>query len=404
MKTILLIAAVATLSAQTPAPDRLLNALADRSLAQQLSRLKTDDRIGVYDELLKSKPENLHYPVLLASAYIQKMRETTDFTYLDRASKLLDAVVNADGNNYEALRLRSEIELERHEFARVAEDSLRLTKVAPDDPWNWGTLGDALIEMGDYDHAADAYQKMVSLRPDLSSYNRAAYYRFLVGDVDGAVSVMQKAIDAGSPSSENTAWCMVDLGNFYLKTGKFVDAERSYTTALRVFPGYHPAYAGLGKAQSAQGDRKAAIASFLRAQSITPLPDYAAALYDLYTAEGKTQEAQKQMDLVDLIDKMAQANNEKLNRNLAMIYADHDRKLDRALALAQAEMDVRKDIYSYDALAWALYKNKRYEEADKAMGNALKLGTPEPSFAHHARLIASALGKKPEVAEARETR
>ena len=72
--------------------------------------------------------------------------------------------------------------------------------------------GDALIEMGDYDAAADAYQKMVELRPDLASYNRAAHYRFLFGDTSGAIRIMKQAIEAGSSSPENVAWCMVDLG------------------------------------------------------------------------------------------------------------------------------------------------------------------------------------------------
>ena len=103
-------------------------------------------------------------------------------------------MVSADSHDYEALRLRSEMELERHEFAKVAEDSRQLTKMAPDDPWNWGTLGDALIELGQYDAAAEAYQKMVTLRPDLASYNRAAWFRFLAGDMPAAIEIMQRAI------------------------------------------------------------------------------------------------------------------------------------------------------------------------------------------------------------------
>ena len=55
-------------------------------------------------------------------------------------------------------------------------------------------------------------------------------------------------------------------------------------------------------------------------------------------------------------------------------------------------MRVRGDVYTYDALAWALYKNKRYEESAIAMEKALRLGTPEPSFHIHAGLIAAALG------------
>ncbi len=94
-------------------------------------------------------------------------------------------MLSGDRVNYEALRLRSAIELERHDFPRAAENSRELIRIAPEDPWNYGTLGDSLMELGEYSAAADAYQKMVQLRPDMASYNRAAYYRFVAGRRQG---------------------------------------------------------------------------------------------------------------------------------------------------------------------------------------------------------------------------
>ena len=370
--------------------------LAERIFTEQAARLKTDDKIAMYGAMIKTKPENLHYQNLLAGSYLQKMRETTDFSYLDRASQIVGNVISADSANYEALRLRSEIGLERHQFKQVAEYSRQLMSLSPNDPWNWGTLGDAELEMGDYNAAAEAYQKMVTLRPDLASYNRAAWFRFLSGDMPGAIDIMQKAIKSGSPSSENTAWCLVELGALYMKNGQPDEAEQAYATAVRVFPGYHPGYAGMGRAQASKGEYKAAIASFEKAQASTPLPDYAAALYDLYTIQKATKSAQNQRDMIDVIDKINKNNGEVTNRNVAIIFADHGWHVDRALELATAELDVRKDIYSYDALAWALYQNKKFVQADDAMAKALKMGTPEPAFYYHAAQIALANGKNKE--------
>ena len=367
--------------------------------ANPLAVLKTDDQIAAYQLLIQSTPENLHYQNRLAAAYIQKVRETTDFGYLDRASKIVESVVAADRHDYEALRLRSEIDLERHNFERVAEDSRELTRIAPDDPWNWGTLGDALIELGQYDAAAEAYQKMVALRPDMASYNRAAWFRFLAGDMPGATEIMQRAIASGSPSTENTAWCLVELGNLYLKSGHSGDAEKAFAAAVKVFPSYHPGYGGLGKAQAVQGRLKEAIASYERAQASTPLPDYAAALYDLYRASGEEKKAQQERDLIDVYDHLDLSNGEKANRNVAMIYADHNWRPDRALELAKAELEMRKDIYTYDAFAWALYRSRLYDEAKTAIAQAMKLGTPEPMFYYHAQQIALALGNDAQAAE-----
>jgi tetratricopeptide (TPR) repeat protein len=389
MKTILFLACSALALAQSTS-DRVIGALEDRRLSETVTSLSTDDRIKMYSAMAQARADNLHYQVLLASAYVQKTRETTDYSYLDRAATVLANVLSLDSSNYEALRLLTETQLERHQFVAAVESSRRLTRIAPADSWNWGTLGDALIEIGDYDSAGEAYQKMVSLRPDLASYNRAAHFRFLYNDVDGAVAIMRRAIAAGSSAPENVAWCLVDLGGIYLKTGKINDAKKAFEDALRVFPNYHPAHAGLGRVLAQSDDTYGAIDHYLRAQQITPLPDYAAALFDLYTRVGQDAEAKKQKELVELTDTVSKAAGERANRNLVLIFADHGWKLDRALELAQGELEIRRDVYSYDALAWALYKNGRYAEAGDAMQKALKLGTPEPSFQEHAKLIKEA--------------
>src|SRR5262249_37694141 len=110
------------------------------------AKLKTDERIAAYSKAVAAQPASSHLKNQLALSYIQKMRETVDFSDVDRASSLVDSVLSSDPGNYEALRLRSEIDMERHEFVRVAEYSEEMTHFAPDDPANWGTLGDALME------------------------------------------------------------------------------------------------------------------------------------------------------------------------------------------------------------------------------------------------------------------
>ena len=371
----------------------------ERSLADRATQLNTDQQIALYQKQTAAQPSNPHLQNLLASAYIQKVRESTDFTYLDRASKIVDGVLSADAGNYEAMRLRSEIEMERHHFAQVREYSEELTKIAPDDTWNWGTLGDSLMELGEYDRAGKAYEKMVALNPNQASYNRLAYHRFVTGNATEAIALMALAAEAASWAPENTAWCLVELGNMYFKIGQLEPAGQAYTKALALLDGYHSANAGLGRVEAAQGKTLAAIAHYKRAQASVPLPDYAAALYALYLQSGKPEEARKQLGLIDVVDRLGRATGEKTNRNLALIYTDRGEHLDRALELIREELKVRQDVYTYDALAWALYKSKQYPEAQQAMDRALKMDTPEPGFYYHAGMIALALGRKPDAAK-----
>ena len=52
------------------------------------------------------------------------------------------------------------------------------------------------------------YQRMLTLSPNLASYNRIAYHRFVTGDIDQALAWMATAVEAGSPIPENLVWCL----------------------------------------------------------------------------------------------------------------------------------------------------------------------------------------------------
>ena len=73
-----------------------------------------------------------------------------------------------------------------------------------------------------------------------------------------------------------------------------------------------------------------------------------------------------------------------------------------ALELARAELDVRQDVYTQDALAWALFRNGKVEEAAAAIEKALSQNSPEPAFHEHAAQIFEAMGRTGEAKLHRE--
>ncbi len=136
-----------------------------------------------------------------------------------------------------------------------------------------------------------------------------------------------------------------------------------------------------------------------------PLPEYSAALEDLYEAAGKPEEARKQAARLAVIERMDQAAGFPANRNLALAYADHGRNLDHALAMIREEMKTRRDIYEYDALAWVLYQNKQYARSRSGQRRRRwNCNTPGAAFYYHAGMIALALGDREAAREASGTR
>ena len=365
-------------------------------------QLTTDQRVAALATQLKATPTDPLIRIELAGAYLQKMRETTDGAYLERAQRLVNETILKHPQHYEARRRNLEIEMMVHHFKQVVTMGSKLLVERPTDAVVLGLVGDAYMERGDYDRASDAYQKMSDLRPSLASYNRIAFYRFVTGDAIGAIEAMRLAIRAGSREPENLAWCLTDLGMMLWKTGAVNEAERAFREALVRFPGYHPALSGIGRVEAARGRPEAAIVSLLAAQSRVPLPEYAALLAKLYRQTGQTAAANQQLALLDVADQLGKAAGETANRYLALAYADLEHRLPRALELARAELAVREDVYTYDALAWSLYRNGQFEAAAQAIRKALHQSTPEPSFYAHAAAIYQAQGRTDEAVASRK--
>lgn len=363
--------------------------------AEQPPAQPLDAQIQTYQSFLKENPQSIPALNKLAYLYTRKVRQTVDFSYNVLAEKLVQRVLLLEPNNYDALLNESIIHMAQHRFAD-ARDSARKAIAANDyGSGAYGILGDADYELGSYQESAEAYDKMGDLGPGAPYYARIASYRMLAGDASGAISAMRDALEAGDPrDSEDYAWYLLQLGILSFDSGKTEDAEAYFRQALTRHPASYNAWAGLAKVQAAQGRTKDAIASYQKALAIVPMPDFSAALGDLYALSGRKQEAEKQYALVEYIGLISKINKEIYNRQIAMFYADHDRKLQEALKLVQDEIIVRKDIYGYDALAWCLYKNGRTSESVKAIRQALRMGTRDARIFYHAGMIYSAAGAR----------
>lgn len=351
-----------------------------------------DSRIQAAQRTVEQHPNKAESFNLLASAYLQKARETNDFGFNSRAEAALGRSLELAPDDYDALKLRGKLLLTYHRFSDALELARKLQTIRPDDHDLYGMLTDAEVELGNYAEAIAAAQKMVDLRPDSNSYARVSYLRSLHGDAEGAIQAMTVAVKASDPNDpEGIAWCRVHLGDELMNAGKPTEGELEYDKALLIFPDYPLGLAAKARARVRAGDLNKALELYERAQNRTPLPDTAVALGDLYAKLGRADEAKRQYDLVEFIERNSAASG-TYSRQLAMLWADHDANLQPALAIVQRERSLRQDVFTCDALAWILFKNKRLDEAQKSIDEALRLGTRDARIFYHAGMIYEAQG------------
>jgi tetratricopeptide (TPR) repeat protein len=355
-----------------------------------------DQAILRYQRLLQRNSRDATVYYRLGDAYLQKARETGDITYINLAEKTLQKCLEIAPEHSGAARHLAYAMYMRHGFDEAVIQAQKAAALDPTDSHAYGIRGDAYLEVGNYEAAAHAYQRMIQLQADLYAYSRLSGLKSLQGDMEGAIADLEQAIRLGHAQNrppESIAWAMWQLGNEYFALGQLPEAEASYLDALTTFPDYYRALAGLAQVRAAQQRYSEAIELYQKAITIVPLPDYAAALSDVYTKLGRTEEAQKQSNLVEYIGRLKTLNKVLYNRELAYFYVDHDRNLPEALDLANRELALRRDIYAYDVLAWALYKNDQPQQALAAMTEALKLGTKDARLFFHAGMICHRLGE-----------
>jgi tetratricopeptide (TPR) repeat protein len=360
-------------------------------------RLSPDHTIQRYQQLLQRNPLDTAAYYRLGDAYIQKARETGDITYLNLAEQALRKAIDIAPQHSGAARHLAYALYTRHAFDEAASQAAKAVALDPSDSHAYGILGDAYLEVGRYAEAPHVYEQMIQLQGDLYSYSRLSGLKSLKGDPLGAIADLEQAIEAGRAHgrpSESIAWALWQLANEHFSRGRLPEAEAKYLEALDTFPEYYRALAGLAQVRGAQQRYAEAVDLYQKAMAIIPLPDYAAALGDVYMKMERAEDAHKQYNLVEYIGYLNTLNKVLYNRELAYFYADHDIKPREALDLAERELAVRRDIYAYDVLAWALHKNGRLHEALAAMTEALKLGTKDARLFFHAGMIYHHLGER----------
>jgi len=326
----------------------------------------------------------------LGWAYVKKSRVSFDPGFYKLAEQCAGCIASQNPDSPEALLLKGYVLCNLHYFKDAEAIARRLcqTRVAAVD---YALLGDALMEQGILNEAIDAYQKMVDLKPGPQGYARIAHIRWLKGDLEGALEMMRKAAGTtGARDAESAAWAYSRVALYELQEGSTQNADRACEAALLLQNDYAPALLVRARICLAQNRNEQAAQLMQRAVSINPLPEYKWMLAESLRAAGQPNEAQ---DVEDEIRKQGPADDP---RTVALFLTTRGEQLDEALSLARQETTVRGDVFTLDALAWALAAMGRANEAMDQIKRALSEGTEDARLFYHAGSILARAGKRQE--------
>jgi len=347
--------------------------------------------IATLQERLKADREDAAANATLGLAYLQIGRLTADPTYYPKAEGVLRRAISLDDAGFAAPLGMGALALARHDFAGALRWGRRALALNPYSGQVRAVIGDSLLELGRYDQAVRAFQRMIDLRPELSAYARVSYARELHGDVPGAIEAMTDALDAaGTP--EDAAWAAYHLGELWWGIGDLERAERAYRIGSRYAPSHPLPAAGLAKVAAATGDLDGAVALLDDVVDRYPTAELVILLGDLHALAGDANGAEEQYELVRALQALSAENGVSTDLELALFEADHGTVDPSVVARARAEYLRRPSVQAADALAWTLHAAGRDAKAAPYAREALRLGTRSALFHFHAGIIALRLG------------
>lgn len=357
------------------------------------SRAELSKTVAVMTARLAGRNDDSAAVVLLADALLRLQRVNRDGRAVITAEQHLRAFLERHPGDYNAMRMLAAVLASQHRFGEAIAQAERARAVDARDPWNYGVIGDGYLELGDYDRAFAAFDRMGQVAPGPEAYARTAYALEIKGDLAGALEYMRMAAAGASPNdAESQAWHFVQVGDLLLQQGHAREARLEYERAMATFPDHPLAVQGLARARILDGELKEARLMLQQELARAPGPDIAAAIGDLCEALGDRDAAAQYFQMAEQIERATWVNGPRQPQLLARILVDEDRNIPEAVALAEEAARSRRDIFTMDVLASAYLKDGRLADARTASDAALRTGTKDARILWHAAEIAAASG------------
>jgi tetratricopeptide (TPR) repeat protein len=367
---------------------------ATRSLRQLATeRLVRGQDIQFFQRRIERDPTGSLDLIRLGALHLQRFHEAgeeADLTAAEATARR--SLANRPERNEAAWQLLASALFGQHRFVEAGRAAEQLVALDPENALFRVILGEVLLELGEYPRADSLFRPLLPRRHEAAIAPRYARWLELRGRVGEARRLLEAArrelIGRGDAiPTQQLAWYELRLGELALRHGALGEARRYLDAGIALVPDDWRLLAARGRLALAMRDARLAVA--LGDSSLTRHLDPAtlAAVGDGWLALGDTATAE---GYYRAMEAATQAPRGGFHRAWYLALLDRGRRLPEVLAAVREDLVTRKDVYGYDLLAWALFKNGRVTEARAVMTRALAWGTEDPQLHAHAAAIEAA--------------
>ncbi len=368
-------------------------ALREDSLALAHELWIHEQDIRFFEAKLAEDPRSAYHAAMLARTYLQHARETGQYEDYQRAEQLVrQSLAIRTSHNAASFAVLASALMAEHRFgeALVAAES-----AATGEDWvpqHRAMVGEIAFEMGRYPMADSIFGTLRGDARHLDIAPRMSRWLELHGRTDDARVMLANAFDDALRMHhlprETVAWFALRLGDLEMRAGNLDAAERDYRRGLEIFPLDYRLESAMARLSLERGRNADAVRHGEAAIHTVLDPATLGTLADAHAALGNRARAE---ELTRIMEMAVTAQAGPIHRQWELFLLDHDRDVNLVAGKAELELATRTDVYGWDALAWARFKQGRFADAKLAMDSALALGTRDVLLERHRNAIAAAL-------------
>ncbi len=354
-------------------------------------------RLQFWNKKIKEDSLQIMAMANAAQVYASLFRINGDITNLKLAEQLLVKSVDVAAIKKEGYLLAlAQNYISQHRFKEAKNVAFGAYVLNPNASSKM-VLFDVSMELGEYQKAQE-YLTEIADQNDYNFLIRLAKWNDYKGNLDATIRNMEKAkiIAEQSKKVGLMLWSYTNLADYYGHAGRIQDSYKHYLKALELDPSNAYAKKGIAWiAYSYDKNSEEALKIINKVLRTYQSPDYF--LLKAEIVEFQNNKKEKKKNIEDYLNAVKdQRYGEMYNVHNALLLAEEYQEYDKALQLAQKEIDNRPTPQSYDLKAYILNLKGAYKEALHIANTYVVDQTFEPTANLHIAQIfkSNKLGQK----------